>query len=215
MKEFDRNFFSGTYSNKKYVDLGLNVHWATSNVGAKNPEEFGEYYPWGVLTSFELLKMQSYDPRIISNLLSARPSPILKDISGTRYDIAKIYYGEESAWRTPRWEDFQELFMNTRTDVISIGEIIGYQFTSIINGNSIFLPAAGHFSQFAQNYIDEVIEYWTSERYDGDDEPQTPQRGFGISFYSDDPHVISPAKVNVNTAMPIRPVLDSRILQNR
>lgn len=31
----------------EYVDLGLSVKWAKSNVGAVNPEEFGDYYSWG------------------------------------------------------------------------------------------------------------------------------------------------------------------------
>lgn len=31
----------------EYVDLGLSVKWAKCNVGAVNPEEFGDYYAWG------------------------------------------------------------------------------------------------------------------------------------------------------------------------
>ena len=31
----------------KAVDLGLSVKWATCNVGASSPEEYGGYYAWG------------------------------------------------------------------------------------------------------------------------------------------------------------------------
>ena len=31
----------------KYVDLGLSVKWATCNVGASSPEEYGDYFVWG------------------------------------------------------------------------------------------------------------------------------------------------------------------------
>lgn len=31
----------------EYVDLGLSVKWATHNVGATKPEEYGDYYAWG------------------------------------------------------------------------------------------------------------------------------------------------------------------------
>ncbi len=31
----------------EYVDLGLRVKWATMNVGATKPEEYGDYFAWG------------------------------------------------------------------------------------------------------------------------------------------------------------------------
>ncbi len=31
----------------EYVDLGLSVKWATMNVGATKPEEYGDYFAWG------------------------------------------------------------------------------------------------------------------------------------------------------------------------
>jgi len=36
-------------SNKNYVDLGLSsgTLWATCNVGAKFPEQFGDHFGWG------------------------------------------------------------------------------------------------------------------------------------------------------------------------
>ena len=35
------------YNGHEYVDLGLSVKWATCNVGATKPEEFGDYFAWG------------------------------------------------------------------------------------------------------------------------------------------------------------------------
>ena len=34
-------------NNHEYVDLGLSVKWATCNVGASSPEEYGNYFAWG------------------------------------------------------------------------------------------------------------------------------------------------------------------------
>ena len=31
----------------QYVDMGLSVMWATCNIGANSPEEFGDYFAWG------------------------------------------------------------------------------------------------------------------------------------------------------------------------
>lgn len=38
---------SSTGTDYEYVDLGLSVKWATVNVGAKSPEEYGDYFAWG------------------------------------------------------------------------------------------------------------------------------------------------------------------------
>ena len=37
---------SGTLSGHDYVDLGLSVKWATCNLGADNPWDYGDYYAW-------------------------------------------------------------------------------------------------------------------------------------------------------------------------
>ena len=29
------------------VDLGLSLRWATCNIGANRPEEFGDHFAWG------------------------------------------------------------------------------------------------------------------------------------------------------------------------
>lgn len=34
-------------NNYEYVDLGLSVNWATCNVGATKPEEYGDCFAWG------------------------------------------------------------------------------------------------------------------------------------------------------------------------
>ena len=31
----------------EWVDLGLSVYWSTCNLGAKSPEQYGDYYAWG------------------------------------------------------------------------------------------------------------------------------------------------------------------------
>ena len=38
---------TGTIAGHDYVDLGLSVKWATCNVGANSPEDYGDYYAWG------------------------------------------------------------------------------------------------------------------------------------------------------------------------
>lgn len=38
---------SGTINGHDYFDLGLSVKWATCNVGASKPSDYGNYYAWG------------------------------------------------------------------------------------------------------------------------------------------------------------------------
>ena len=41
---------TGFIDGHSYVDLGLSVKWATCNLGATTPYEFGTYYAWGEIT---------------------------------------------------------------------------------------------------------------------------------------------------------------------
>ena len=50
VSNIDSVYFSGQEgpaANYEYVDLGLSVKWATCNVGATKPEEYGDYFAWG------------------------------------------------------------------------------------------------------------------------------------------------------------------------
>ena len=40
---------SNTENGHEYVDLGLpsGIKWATCNVGANSPEDYGDYFAWG------------------------------------------------------------------------------------------------------------------------------------------------------------------------
>ena len=40
---------SGSFNGHDYVDLGLpsGTLWATCNIGAASPEEYGDYFAWG------------------------------------------------------------------------------------------------------------------------------------------------------------------------
>ena len=38
---------TGTINGHEWVDLGLSVKWATCNVGASSPSDYGNYYAWG------------------------------------------------------------------------------------------------------------------------------------------------------------------------
>lgn len=126
-----------TVSAGTVVDLGLSVYWASFNLGAESPEEFGDYYSWGETkpkTSYYTKNYSFYDAD------KDQIFDIGDDISGTEYDAATVNLGSD--WRMPTKDEIQELINNCSWEWTEIAGIRGYKVTAN-NGNSIFLPAAG------------------------------------------------------------------------
>jgi hypothetical protein len=121
----------GKIAGHGYVDLGLSSgrKWATCNVGANNPEEYGNYYAWGeVTTKSKYAKENYYYFGIYSTTLPANS------------DIASTNWG--GGWRMPTKEEFLELKLECDWVWTTQNGKRGYRVRGP-NGNSIFLPAAG------------------------------------------------------------------------
>ena len=141
-----------------YVDLGLpsGLKWATCNVGASNPEDYGDYYAWGELST--------KDEYTESNCSTWEES--IGNISGNpQYDVARAKWG--GSWRMPTRAEFEELIDNCTWEWMSKGGHNGCKVTGP-NGNSIFLPAAGY--RFgADTYSAESLgNYWGATPYESD-----------------------------------------------
>ena len=132
-----------------YVDLGLSVKWATCNVGANKPEEYGNYYAWG-----ETRTKSSYD---VDNCETWEED--IGDIGGTSRDVAHVKWG--SSWRMPTLKEFQELIDNCDWEWTTLDGVSGYRVTGK-NGNSIFLPAAGWRDGTSLKYAGEFGNFWSS-----------------------------------------------------
>ena len=123
-----------TLNGHQYVDLGLpsGLLWATCNVGADSPSDFGDYFAWGETTPKSTYTVEN----------SLNSGKILSDISGdSRYDAARANWGGD--WRMPAKAEFQELLNHCVWTWAKQDEHEGYLVTSAKNGNSIFLPAGG------------------------------------------------------------------------
>lgn len=119
------------------VDLGLSVKWASCNVGANKPEEYGSYYAWGE-TSERLYTTRAqyayYDSKTDTY------TNIGSNISGTGYDVARAKWGGN--WRMPTRAEMEEL-VNKCTWTWTTHNGVKGQLVTGPNGNSIFLPDAG------------------------------------------------------------------------
>ena len=138
---------------KKYVDLGLSVKWATCNVGANSPEDYGGYYAWGETSTK-------------SNYTGENCTTYGKDMSdiggNAQYDVARTNWG--SSWRLPAKAEFDELLNEDNCTWLwtTQGGKDGYKVISKRNGNSIFLPAAGGRGSTYPGNIGSGGMYWSS-----------------------------------------------------
>lgn len=134
------------------VDMGLSVYWATFNVGANNPYEYGEYYAWAETEPKENYNARSYkygisnfDKKTKYCFHEEEGVVDNKGILDLEDDAAHVNWGE--GWRTPSKEEWEELNDTTKCTweflVLEAG-FVGYKVISKITGNCILLPIAGH-----------------------------------------------------------------------
>ena len=154
----------------EWVDLGLpsGTLWATCNVGANSPEEYGYYYAWGETTTKGRYNLSTYkyckgdwdtmtkyctssSYGTIDNKTELEPSD----------DAATANWG--SGWQMPSREQFEELLNSsyTTTTWTTLNGVNGRKITSKSNGNSIFLPAAGNRGGTSLNYAGTYGYYWS------------------------------------------------------
>ncbi len=148
-------FMSSTINGHEYVDLGLpsGLLWATCNVGATRPEDYGSYFAWGETTTKDDYSSSSYT-------YSSKPTtlPLSKD-------AARANWG--GTWRMPTAAEFDELLASCTwtwtTNYNSTGRA-GYIVKSKVSGNtnSIFLPAAGYRNGASLNDAGSRGYYWSS-----------------------------------------------------
>ena len=169
------------------VDLGLpsGLKWASFNLAASKPEEYGYYYGWGCTEPYaddEDVNWTLYFEKIggsgtslddcgtDKDPLKDYVGPNAKSIAGTEWDVARQKLG--GTWRMPTTAEQQELMNTDNCDWEWTTEngVNGYKVTSKHNGNSIFLPAAGGRNGTSLYYAGSYGIYWgSSPRPDGSD----------------------------------------------
>jgi hypothetical protein len=141
------------------IDLGLpsGTKWASCNIGANKPEEYGDYFAWGETEKKEIYAWGTYTHCNGSEIAC---HDLGSDISGTEYDVAHVKWGGK--WRMPTSDNIQELLDNCKSEWTKLNGVIGRKFTSKINGNSIFLPAAGYCWNGNLGHVGKGGYYWSS-----------------------------------------------------
>ncbi|MDE6689884.1 MAG: DUF1566 domain-containing protein, partial [Prevotella sp.] len=174
----------------EYIDLGLpsGVKWATCNVGASSPSEYGDYFAWG-----ETAAKVKYTKE---NCKTWEKN--LGDISGNPdYDAARANWG--GSWRLPSKMEIEELKEKCIWTWTKQNGYNGYKITGS-NGKSIFLPAAGWYLGASLDDAKKYGGYWSS----------TPDESYaefacGFSFDSSDQLV---GRNYRGLGCPVRPVTE-------
>ena len=164
----DRNLvanFAYNGSDHAYVDLCLpsGLLWATCNVGADNPEDYGYYFAWGETQPKDVYNWSTYQYcNGSSNTLTKYTGSDGLTTLLPEDDAATTNWGSD--WRMPTYEEWQELLDNTTVTWTTQNGVNGQLFTAS-NGNSLFLPAAGYRSGSSLFDAGSDGFYWSSSLY--------------------------------------------------
>ena len=202
----------------EYIDLGYGLKFATCNLGAEKPEDYGMYFQWG---SIEGELVEGSTPSKVYNFDNC-PYIVGKGIKWSIQSIDKynngVYEGTVdnkivldasdddatqmlgSQWRLPTKDELEMLIDINKFDSewIQINGVNGRRFTSKENGNSIFIPASGWCNDSSLKNRGEDCSLWSSsldEDYSGD--------AWYLRFHSDDWYMTGYSRCN---GCSIRPV---------
>ena len=175
-------------NSQEYVDLGLSsgTLWATCNLGANSPEEYGDYFAWGETTPKSDYSWSTYQYGSEYNQLTKycynssygkNGFTDNKTVLDAEDDAATANWG--SGWRMPTYDEIVELYTECTSTWTTQNGVYGRKFTAS-NGNSIFLPAAGFYLGSGLYYAASFGFYWSSSL--GTDDPYG---AYGLYFYSD------------------------------
>ncbi|MDD7528459.1 MAG: hypothetical protein PUK04_03195 [Bacteroidales bacterium] len=179
---------NGTANGHEYVDLGLpsGTKWATCNVGATKPEEYGNYYAWGETTTKSTYHWSTYkygsdyDELTKYCTSSSKGTVDNKTVLDPEDDAARANWG--GSWRMPTDGEWAELLDECTWEWKNAykGTTAGYLVTSKINGNSIFLPAAGYRYSGGLYNAGSYGDYWSGSLCTG-----IPDDAWDVYFDSD------------------------------
>lgn len=169
----------------KFVDLGLSVKWATCNVGAANPWDYGDYFAWGETEPYYATlsfsgdeftgtwksgKTAGYDWASYpytsgSTSTEIGTQPYTNNVLNLTNDAARANWG--GSWRMPTEAELYELIDSCTWTWTTQNGVSGYSVSRNGYTGSIFLPAAGYFNGTSRDSAGTYGNYWSATRGSG------------------------------------------------
>lgn len=188
----------GEIAGHYYVDLGLpsGLKWATCNVGATSPEDYGDYFAWGETNPKVVYDWDTYlhwNDLDGDGYCDYGEPTINSDISGNvQYDAATANWGGN--WRMPTKDEMQELVDHCEWEWTQVNGVNGSKVIGP-NGSCIFLPAAGLRYGTTLTNDGNYGSCWSSTPYDS--------YASHLSFYDGDEGVYGSNRYYGQTVRPI------------
>ncbi len=164
---------AGTHRGHDYVGLSLpsGTLWATCNVGATNPEDYGDYFAWGETIPKSTYNWTTYKygsdiyelTKYCTTSYHGKNGFIdNKTVLESSDDAASVNWGGN--WRMPTKEEQDELRTECTWTWTTINGVKGYKVSSKVtsNTNYIFLPAAGSYNYSDFTSAGYIGSYWSS-----------------------------------------------------
>ena len=179
----DSNITENDITGGYYVDLGLpsGLKWATCNLGATSPCEYGLLYQFGRVDGYAYGDENNQFRNTSQNKEDTGSQYIPKTASGKIYKTGEVldpaddaaYVASNGVMRMPTIEEYQELLDNTTNEWVSCNvmggdhtshNVMGRLFTSTKNNKKLFFPAAGYFFTINSSYGTAGTHghYWSS-----------------------------------------------------
>jgi len=178
------NVFVANGQEAKAVDLGLRAKWATTNLGALDSTQFGNFYAWGETetkssyssANYKYLRNDSiikYYPNATEGeeFIEAASDGASKRRPGIVDNKLYLELADDAAhvslggnWLIPSRFHMDELITQCTWEAIKTDSICGYKVTGP-NGNSIFLPAAGFITDTLHLCKNVTGSYWLNKIY--------------------------------------------------
>lgn len=178
---------TGTLNGHGYVDLGLSVVWATTDIGASKIGEYGNLLKSGDLPS---------------NIFSER----FGDICGTTYDVAFTNWGK--GWRLPTEKELKEMFNHCSVSKVSYNGITGLSYKAS-NGNAIFFPL-NNFKN-GDTILSDVYEAWLGD-FDATSGFGSIFEYCFILYGKDRGNTVLPRSMSEKAELYVRPVIDKNLV---
>ena len=157
-------YYQSTLKMREYVDLGIvvegkKIKWATCNVGASKPQDYGVYFAWGETATKAEYKTDwsNYFDTSDGGSTFTRYTAGEKIELRLQHDAARANWGGN--WRMPTSKEMEELLALARQWGTYEG-VNGYKFTR--NGKTLFLPAAGYRYNTVSDEVGSRGYYWSS-----------------------------------------------------
>lgn len=140
------------------IDMGLpsGTQWANCNVGAEKPSDSGLYFSWGNIEGHA--EGSGYD--FNQDVYDATPAAAITENLSLSQDAARAYLGDP--WQMPTADEFKELYDNCTCVWTTLNGVNGRLFTSNVNGNTLFIPAAGYYDGTTLGNRGSNGDYWST-----------------------------------------------------